>query len=66
MKVIVNGSTREYGDDKSLADLIGELGAVSERVAMLLNERVIPVAERDRVRLKDGDRVEILTFMGGG
>ena len=50
----------------SLEELIRELGANADQVAIMVNDRIIPKEKRGSVQLKDGDRVEILTFMGGG
>jgi sulfur carrier protein len=66
MKLIVNGSGHEHRDGGSLKELLDELGAVDDRVAIIVNDRVVPRHAWDGVRLKEGDRVEVLTFMGGG
>ena len=66
MKVLVNGSERELGESPSLADLIREHGLTPERVAVEVNRELVRRADYARTALKDGDRVEIVTFVGGG
>jgi thiamine biosynthesis protein ThiS len=66
MKVMVNGCPHTHEGDGSLAALLKELNAQPEQVAVMVNDRVIPKAERTSIRLRDGDRVEVMTFMGGG
>jgi sulfur carrier protein len=66
MQVQVNGEAMERPDGETLAALLVALGASSGRVAVMLNDDVIPAAERAARRLAAGDRVEILTFAGGG
>lgn len=66
MHIIVNGSNHEHKGAGSLEELLAELGANKEAVAIMVNDQVIPKTERTGITLKDGDRVEVLSFMGGG
>jgi len=66
MKLIVNGNAHEHWGDGAPQALLAELGVAAERVALVVNERVVPRREWEDLRLKPGDRVEMLTFMGGG
>ncbi|MAY73435.1 MAG: thiamine biosynthesis protein ThiS [Phycisphaerae bacterium] len=66
MSVTVNGSTRELPEGCTIAELITELGLAEAICAAELNERVVPVAERADSQLNDGDRIEIVTLVGGG
>jgi thiamine biosynthesis protein ThiS len=66
MNIIVNGEKHEIKVTASLDDLLKELGANSEAVALMVNDQVIPRTEREGIVLKDGDRLEVLSFMGGG
>jgi thiamine biosynthesis protein ThiS len=66
MNIIVNGKQYEHQGAATLDALLLALGVNPAAVALMLNEQVIPRAERTGVTLKAGDRVEILTFMGGG
>jgi len=67
MKLIINGDDRTFADAPStLAILVDMLGMKSDRVAVELNLDIVP---RDRwadTRLNEGDRLEIVHFVGGG
>ena len=64
MNVQVNGEAMERPAGETLAALLAALGA--GRVAALVNDEVVPAAAHATQLLADGDRVEILTFAGGG
>jgi len=46
--------------------LIDELGMKGDRVAVELNRQIVPRAQWNDTRLQDGDRLEIVHFVGGG
>ena len=62
----LNGETREVPDGSSAADLIRELGLREGMVAVEVNQRVVPRDQRQQTLLRSGDRVELVTMMGGG
>ncbi len=66
MNLTVNGEKQELMEPGTLGQLLDRLGIVPERVAVMINGRVIPKTGRNDVSLREGDRLEILTFMGGG
>ena len=66
MRVTVNGEPREVGEGETLSDLVRALALAPERVAVELNREVVRRADWPRVVLGDGDRVEIVHFVGGG
>jgi thiamine biosynthesis protein ThiS len=66
VKIEVNGKTREFRDGGTVIALLNQLGADCARVAIVVNDQVIARADRRKMRLKLGDRVEILTYAGGG
>jgi sulfur carrier protein len=66
MKVIVNGVARELPAGATIPDLLRVLNADKARVAVLVNDAVVPAERRTTHALHDGDRVEVLTFAGGG
>lgn len=66
MTILVNGNKHDHKGAGSLDELLMELGANPEAVALMVNDQVIPRADRAGITFKDGDRVEILSFMGGG
>ncbi|PYV83562.1 MAG: thiamine biosynthesis protein ThiS [Acidobacteria bacterium] len=66
MKLIINGEDREFDSISTLSDLLVQLGMKPDRVAVELNRELAP---RDRwtiIPLKDGDKLEIVHFVGGG
>ena len=66
MNVQVNGEALERPAGETLAALLVALGAGNGRVATLVNDDVVSTAARATQILVDGDRIEILTFAGGG
>ena len=65
MKVIVNDGPCET-QAVSVLELVQESGVNPARVAVVLNEAVLPSAAWSVTKLQDGDRVELLSFAGGG
>jgi thiamine biosynthesis protein ThiS len=66
MKIVVNGEAHVLGGTGTLRELLAELKASPDHVAVMVNDRIVPKAGRDALTLRAGDRVEVLTFMGGG
>ncbi|MCL5421401.1 MAG: sulfur carrier protein ThiS [Nitrospirae bacterium] len=65
MKLKVNGE--EYTTERdTLGQLLKELDIIPERVAVEVNLRIIKKKDFEYCRLKDGDSVEIVYFVGGG
>ena len=66
IQIQVNGEQRGCQADSTVGDLLRELAIKTERVAVELNLEILDRKEFDQRRLKQGDRVEILSFIGGG
>ena len=66
MQIQVNGERHELRDESLLSDLLKELSLALERVAVELNHQVVRRNEWPNTNLKEGDRVEIVHFVGGG
>jgi len=66
MQVTVNGESREVRDGASVADLVAQFQLAPERVAVEVNERLVRRAPYRETALREGDRVEIVTLVGGG
>jgi len=64
--IIVNGEQRTVEIGASALDVVVELGLADRPVAVEVNERVVPRRELAARRLGDGDRIEIVTLVGGG
>jgi len=66
IKISVNGESLEVPTGSTIADLLRQLALDQRRVAVEHNLRVVPRAEHDGLRLNHGDRLEIVSFVGGG
>ncbi len=66
MKLQINGDERDFPAASTLADLIEALAMKSDRVAVELNRDIVPRDRWPQTPLKDGDRLEIVHFVGGG
>lgn len=66
MKLMINGEMREHKGDGRLESVLAETGADRTRVAVMLDGRVVPREEQGSVTLREGARLELLTFAGGG
>jgi thiamine biosynthesis protein ThiS len=66
VKVIVNGDETLIDDDASVSDVIKLLGLNSGRVAVEINRRILKRSDWNSTQLAEGDKVEIVHFVGGG
>ena len=66
MRVELNGEPTELSEGATLLSLIEQLSLAPERVAVELNREVVRRADWPAARLNEGDRVEIVHFVGGG
>lgn len=65
MKITVNGDEKEFPDGTTLRAVVEQYKLKPEKVAIELNRRLARADKYD-LPLKDGDVVEIVTFVGGG
>ncbi len=66
MKLQINGEERAFAAELTLAALVERLGMKPERVAVELNREIVPRGRWADTVLRDGDRLEIVHFVGGG
>jgi thiamine biosynthesis protein ThiS len=66
MTIVLNGEPKEIPTDLSVTELIERLGLPSERLAIEVNRRIIRRADWPATTLADGDKVEVVHFVGGG
>jgi sulfur carrier protein len=66
MQITVNGESREVADGTTVAGLLDELRLGGKPVAVEVNLELVPRQRHAEHRLADGDRLEIVTFVGGG
>ncbi|MCU1284606.1 MAG: sulfur carrier protein ThiS [Acidobacteriales bacterium] len=66
MNVFINGEQRTFEAIPTLAALIEHLGMKADRVAVELNRDIVQRTKWSETPLKDGDKLEIVHFVGGG
>jgi len=69
MKLQINGEERDFSGPSTpstLAALVETMGMKSDRVAIELNLNIVPRDRWAATQLNDGDRLEIVHFVGGG
>ena len=66
MNIEVNGKPMDLPAEQSVADLVSALELDGRLIVVELNRQIVRRTERDEIRLRDGDRVEIVHFVGGG
>ena len=66
MKLWVNGEERSIEAAANVAALVSALGLDGRKVAVERNLEIVPRSTYARVSLADGDRLEIVQFVGGG
>jgi len=64
--VVINGQRRIMNAGTTVLALIAELGLDGKPVAVERNREVVPRAQHATTVLADGDRLEVVTFVGGG
>ncbi len=66
MEIIVNDESRQIEHGMTVAALLDQLGLAGKHVAVEVNLELVPRKQHDRHPLADGDRLEIVTLVGGG
>jgi thiamine biosynthesis protein ThiS len=66
MNVTVNGRDRELPEGLSVAGLLRELELAPGTVVVERNRQIVDRARHDEVTLEEGDRLELVHFVGGG
>lgn len=61
----INGE-KVNADGKNISAILADMGYSEKRVAVELNEQIVPKAEYDTTVVCDGDNLEIVRFVGGG
>ena len=66
MRLTVNGEERTFDGVADVAGLVRALGLDARKVAVERNLEIVPRSTYGAARLGDGDRLEIVQFVGGG
>jgi len=66
VKLVVNGEPRDVADGSTVEQLVVALGIDRRSVAVERNREIVPRSQHATTPLAEGDRVEIVTMVGGG
>jgi thiamine biosynthesis protein ThiS len=66
LKLTVNGESRAFAGPLDVAGLVAALGLEPRKVAVERNLEIVPKSCYGATALADGDRIEIVHFVGGG
>ncbi len=66
MRIVLNGESVETATESTVGMLLQQLGISRERVAVELNADIVPKGDYEKRLLSDGDKIEIVHFVGGG
>jgi thiamine biosynthesis protein ThiS len=66
MQISVNGETRSITSGTTIAQLLDELQMQARHVAVEVNLELVPRASHASRELKGGDKLEVVTLVGGG
>jgi sulfur carrier protein len=66
MEIVVNGAARELARGQTLAQLVTDLALEGQRIAIEVNEEIVPRSRYSEHPLQPGDRVEVVAAIGGG
>ncbi len=66
MEILVNGAPWQVAEEATALDLVRNLGLEGKRLAVEINQRIVPRSQYAQHRLRPGDRVEIVHAIGGG
>lgn len=66
MNIIVNGEKTQIAAATSIAGLLEALELEPKKIAVERNLEIVPKSQYQDTALADGDRIEIVQFVGGG
>lgn len=66
MQIFLNGEARDIDAGLTLAALVAQIADDPRGIAIERNLEIVPKAEHKLVVLEDGDRLEVVQFVGGG
>ena len=66
MKIQLNGREKEYPSPLNLKEMIAEFSKTRQKIIAEVNGQIIRSPQWEQTRLNDGDRIELVSFVGGG
>ena len=64
--IVLNGEPHTVAEETTVAALVTALGLLPQQVAVEKNREIVPRSAHAQTLLRDGDQLEIVTFVGGG
>lgn len=66
IQIVLNGEPYQLPANESIASLLTRLELLNKRVAVEVNQTIVPRSQHEVAQLHDADRVEIIHAVGGG
>ncbi len=66
MQIIINGEDHTLNDGILLSTLLTQLEISGKRIAVEINESIVPKSQHDATVIQQGDKIEIIHAIGGG
>jgi len=66
MKIVINGDEKEFEESMTLGAILKELSLESKVMAAAVNMNIVKQDQWENFVLNDGDKLELLDFVGGG
>jgi len=66
MNIVLNGEIKTVGENCILGALIAQEGVMEKVMAAAVNMEIVKKEDWDKKTLKEGDKIELLQFVGGG
>jgi thiamine biosynthesis protein ThiS len=66
MRIMINGESRELAANLTVAMMLAQIGIDTRKVAVERNLEIVPKSAFATTEIEDGDRLEIVHFIGGG
>lgn len=66
MRITCNGEIREVAEGSTVEGVLSQMGVDPRRVAVELNQQVVPRSQQRDRPLHEGDQLEVVTLVGGG
>ena len=66
MEIIINGEKKQLSQTLSLSELLTHFSLSAERIAIELNREVVRRKDWGNIKVGEGDKLEVIHFVGGG
>ena len=66
MKILINGELKELSTELNLNDLLKHFSLPQQRIAIELNKKVVRKKDWENIKVAEGDKLEVIHFVGGG